>query len=98
MDHPYKLASNPLRKQDLGLATKGSYQVRSEKIKSLSAVYSSATIAELTVYLSAPQKGIRHLADDALVKIGGKQVENEVKALLAKDISDEARVEAKGDE
>jgi hypothetical protein len=70
------------------------FSQRLNRIQKLSKNPSPAQIAELTVYLAAPESSLRWLASATLSKIGGPQVEAAVKALLEQEISDEAREEA----
>jgi hypothetical protein len=79
---------------DLSLASEGTFSQRLKRVQKLSKNPSPAQIAELTVYLAAPESSLRWLASSTLSKIGGVQVEAAVKALLEKDISVDAREEA----
>lgn len=78
---------------DLILASDGTFSQRLKRGQKLSKNPSPAEIAELTVYLAAPESSLRWLASATLSKIGGPQVEAAVNALLGKDISNFAREE-----
>lgn len=79
---------------NLYIASEGPFSQRLKRVQNLSKNPSPAEIAELTICLAAPESSLRWLASATLSKIGGPQVEAAAKALLEKDISDEAREEA----
>jgi hypothetical protein len=79
---------------DLSLASEGAFSQRLKRVQKLSVNPSPADIAELTVYLTAPESGLRWLAGATLSKTGGPRVEAALKALLEQDINDEVREEA----
>lgn len=79
---------------DLGIASEGTFNQRLKRVQTLDKNPSPTEIAELVVYLAAPENSLRWLARATLSNIGGVHVAAAVKALLEKEIPDEARQEA----
>jgi hypothetical protein len=93
-----RLSPAPLpqvRLPDLGLASEGAFSQRLKRVQTLGNNPTPAEIAELVVFLAAPESSLRWLARATLSGIGGVRVAAGVKALLEKEISDEARQEAR---
>jgi hypothetical protein len=76
------------------LASEGSCSRRLQRVQKLAKDPSAAEIAELAVFLAAPENALRWLAGATLSQVGGPQVEAAVRALLEKEIGAEAREEA----
>lgn len=89
------LALTQVRLPDLSLSASGTFNQRLKQARKLSKNPSPAEIAELTVYLTAPESSLRWLASTTLSKTGGPQVSAVVKALLEQDINEEAVTEAR---
>jgi hypothetical protein len=79
---------------DLSNASEGTFSQRLKRVQMLSKKPTSADIAELTVYLAAPEGSLCWLAGSTLSKIGGPQIESALKSLLELEIANDAREEA----
>ena len=76
------------------LAQKGSFNQRMKCVQKPTKDPTLAEIAELAVFLAAPESSIRWLAGASLAQIGGQNAVAAIETLLKQDISEEAREEA----